>query len=326
MLLARAAVSLGLVAYLAWIVDWERAAIAIRRADALLLLASPICWLAGLVAASGRWRLVLRRSEVALSWRQACAGYLIGSFYNIFLPGVIGGDAVRVAWCARETKCSIGAAASAVLLERACGVLALLMVAVLVFVLCPAQVAPLASGDLVWWFTFALVAGAAGLAGALWGGRWWLGRLRRDCPGAGGGFLDTMAQALPAMSAGALGRALLLSALFQASDVVATFLIARAVELTVPLAVFFAAVPLVYLATVLPLSLGGLGVREGTLVFLLSHYGVLASDAVMLSLLVYLGRVAIGAAGGIAQLAAVVSLRPPGGVSGSTSGAGGFKP
>ena len=49
-------------------------------------------------------------------------------------------------------------------------------------------------------------------------------------------------------------------------------------------------------------ELGGLGVREGTLAFLLALFGVNPSDAVTLSFLVYLTRVVVGVFGGIWQL------------------------
>ena len=60
--------------------------------------------------------------------------------------------------------------------------------------------------------------------------------------------------------------------------------------------------PIVYISTILPVSLGGLGVREGTLVYLLAKVGVLSSDAVALSFLIHFNRVAVGSIGGITQM------------------------
>ena len=99
---------------------------------------------------------------------------------------------------------------------------------------------------------------------------------------------------------------LILSAMFQAADIVVTFLLSQALGISVSLVVFFAVIPLVYVAICMPISLGGLGIREGMLVFLLSKFGVAASDAVMLSFLVYVNRVVIASLGGLVQLVQVL--------------------
>ena len=83
----------------------------------------------------------------------------------------------------------------------------------------------------------------------------------------------------------------------------------KAIGLSLPLRAFFAVVPMVYLATLLPISLGGLGVREGALVFLLARLGVPTSSAVTLSFLIYLNQVFLGMLGGSLQLARLLSSR-----------------
>ncbi len=80
------------------------------------------------------------------------------------------------------------------------------------------------------------------------------------------------------------------------------FLLSQAIGLAVSLTEFFAIIPLVYLVTILPISLGGLGVREGMLVFLLAQFNVAITDAVTLSFLIYLNRVVVGSLGGLIQL------------------------
>lgn len=52
---------------------------------------------------------------------------------------------------------------------------------------------------------------------------------------------------------------------------------------------------------VLPISISGLGVREGTMVFLLHAYGVSAADAIALSFLLFGGGLWIGAIGGLLE-------------------------
>lgn len=55
----------------------------------------------------------------------------------------------------------------------------------------------------------------------------------------------------------------------------------------------------IVIIAVLPVSFAGLGVREGTLVFLLQPYGVPASDAVALSFLIFARALLLGGIGGL---------------------------
>lgn len=56
-------------------------------------------------------------------------------------------------------------------------------------------------------------------------------------------------------------------------------------------------VPLVYVATVLPISLGGLGVREGVLAGLLTIYGAELQEGVMISLMMLMVLIIVGLVG-----------------------------
>jgi len=98
-----------------------------------------------------------------------------------------------------------------------------------------------------------------------------------------------------------LGLVLILSAMFQTTNIVAVFLLSRAMNLGLSVTVVFAVVPIVSLATIIPISLGGLGVREVTLVFLLSRFEVMTSDAITLSFLIYLNFIFVGSIGGCLQ-------------------------
>jgi hypothetical protein len=62
-----------------------------------------------------------------------------------------------------------------------------------------------------------------------------------------------------------------------------------------------------YLAALLPISVAGLGVREGTLVALAGPYGVSAEQAVAWGLLILAGRTAVASLGGLLELARVLA-------------------
>jgi len=68
---------------------------------------------------------------------------------------------------------------------------------------------------------------------------------------------------------------------------------------TLPLVTWFAVVPLVALAMVLPISVSGVGIREGGLAFLLAPHGVAAEKAVAIGLLWFLTTICCGLVGGV---------------------------
>jgi uncharacterized protein (TIRG00374 family) len=68
----------------------------------------------------------------------------------------------------------------------------------------------------------------------------------------------------------------------------------------------------IVLIGLLPIALGGLGVREGSLALLLRPYGVDAASAVAFSLLVFLGNLSLSAVGGLLELRLLYSSRRAG--------------
>jgi len=76
-----------------------------------------------------------------------------------------------------------------------------------------------------------------------------------------------------------------LSLAVQAANVVLVWLVGAAIALDVPASYYWIVVPLVTLATMLPISLNGMGVREGAMVLFLAPLGVPAGTAVSLAFL-----------------------------------------
>ena len=76
-----------------------------------------------------------------------------------------------------------------------------------------------------------------------------------------------------------------LSVLVQGAGVVTVWLIGRALGLPVPLLYYGILVPLVALLTMLPVSLNGMGVREGGMVLFLTPLGISSATALSLAFL-----------------------------------------
>jgi uncharacterized membrane protein YbhN (UPF0104 family) len=94
-------------------------------------------------------------------------------------------------------------------------------------------------------------------------------------------------------------RAVGWSLLIQMGGSLGVSFIARALGVALPMSVWFAVVPLVTLAMVVPLSINGVGVREGGLAFLLKSSGISTDAAVAIGLLWFLATILTGLIGGV---------------------------
>jgi hypothetical protein len=89
---------------------------------------------------------------------------------------------------------------------------------------------------------------------------------------------------------------------FQALIALAAWLIARSIALGVPFSALLATLPVVLVLAAAPVSIGGLGVREGSYVLLLGQVGVGATDATLFSLMTATAFAIASLPGGLALL------------------------
>lgn len=261
----------------------------------VLLLAVAWYW-GGQVLSAWKWRLLLRAQGVAVSLRECCRWYAVGMFWNLWMPTNIGGDAVRVVLAA--PRCGGRAlAASSVLVERLTGFVALLSIGAVALIVDAFQFrsAGRAQGDGAPWGQALrilwMASGALACLVLLWlivgfAAR----RLEERAPE--NRFvrrLTTVRLALEFFGRRemreTLAWAMLMSFCFQASQIALNIGLARAVGLDVRAGVFWWLVPLLALASLLPLGIGGLGVREAAALALLAGTGADRQTIVLWSLL-----------------------------------------
>ena len=100
----------------------------VRQADRGYLLAAvfmlPICH----VLTSMRWHVLLAALEIRIAGMRAFTINMVGAFYNAFLPGTTGGDAVKAYYAAKHAPDKRTRAVISVLVDRAIGLYALLII------------------------------------------------------------------------------------------------------------------------------------------------------------------------------------------------------
>lgn len=295
---ARFLVSGAVIIYLITLLDWGRVVELLRGAHPGLLALAPATYLVGFAFAAFRWAIVLDWMGIGLGPGKAYRIYLKGLFYGIVLPGVLGGDVVRVALAKAETKGPLPMLTSSVVLERLAGV-AILLVVGAGGGLWSSEHFPATIRDSVV-PVFELLGAAVALVLAVH--LVFLARLpvAWSQPGGDKGLLARLKEfGLRTIGPSRKRTAALLATtlLFQGFDIVCTYVLAQALHIDQPFSVFLFIIPVVYLATVLPISLGGLGVREGVFVFFFVSLGVATSDAIALSFAVYLTRIVVALIG-----------------------------
>jgi len=244
---------------------------ALRLVPLRLWILITLGYLACHVVASLKWRLMVNRAGSGLSVLQAAHCYFAGLFSVLVLPSIVGGDIVRAGLAMR-----MGRSKSAILfgsfLDRILDFLALALLTIAGAFLVPGNLS-VESRHLF----FILAAAAAGLgivAGLvvfLLPARRFSFRWRRG--------LVRLREAQRAMAERPVFilAALLLALLVQGSFIVLTATLARAAGLHLAFQAWLFAWPMAKIAAVVPLTQGGIGVREAALVGLLLPFGAPAA-------------------------------------------------
>ncbi|HVF13301.1 MAG TPA: lysylphosphatidylglycerol synthase transmembrane domain-containing protein [Acidimicrobiales bacterium] len=241
--------------------------------------------LAAVVLATLRWQRVLRALDMPSDLHTLLNHVLAGVFVSNFLPSTVGGDVLRVARLSAGNGHRPESFAS-VVLERLTGFVVLPLITLVALVGNPTLLhmgtatrlaLALSLGTLAVLAVILLVACNSRLGARLAGRANWLSFLRAIHLG-----LDRMRRH-PADAASVLVAAFA----YQLLIVLAAWAAGHALGLNMGWSAAMAFVPIVAIAQVLPLSVNGLGLREGALVLLLAPLGVPTGQAVALGLMLY---------------------------------------
>jgi len=294
--LLRVAVSASLLAFLLSRVDLLEIATTLARADLALLSAALALYLVGVVLRAYRWQGLMEALEYPATLRRLTVLYFVGTFFSNLLPTGVGGDVVRAFEVARDGA-GAASAASSVLVDRATGLLTLLAMALVALIPGYRLVTPEVTAFIV----VVCLGTFAGVGLLVVADRWrgWAERLPGVAFLARRRGLRDFYNSFHAYGRPALARALALSLFFNVLLIVVNLLLAWAVGVRVSPWYFVLFVPIISFTLLLPISLSGLGVREGAYVLLFAQAGVPATLALAISLAFYALNVVTGLIGGV---------------------------
>src|SRR6266700_1648323 len=103
---------------------------ALQAADYRWLAAAIAAYIIVEIAAAIRWQILLRVQKIRLNVPRLIGLFLIGMFYNQFLPGGTGGDIIKSYLLLKETTEHKAGALLAVVFDRLIGLVALVAITV----------------------------------------------------------------------------------------------------------------------------------------------------------------------------------------------------
>ncbi|MCU1385678.1 MAG: hypothetical protein JWL71_4375 [Acidobacteria bacterium] len=239
------------------------------------------------VVAVWRWNLLLKTQRLEITFQSLLGTFLVATYFNNFLPSNIGGDVIRIGDTGRHAN-SKTLATTVVLMDRILGLIALVFVAALgatVIGRLHHTAAP------IWpvWLWVGFFAGAAATTPAVFAPAGF-GRLLRPLtvfhPEWVGGRITTLTAALARFreEPGALLAAFAGAIVVQATLVLYYFAVAYALHLDIAFWDLAVVIPMSFVVQLLPVSVGGFGVREAFFSYYFHRIGQPIEDAVLLSL------------------------------------------
>lgn len=271
-------------------------------ADVALLVAVTIAQVA--IGVVRWWRLLARLGE-RVPFAALFGDVLVGLAYNMFLPTTVGGDVAR-AWRASRRVSSSHRAWSTSIFERIAGLLAMAATGAIAAVFAVGTMVAVPSA--IRWLAIA-IAGALFVAffAASTPFRILVRLLEKRLPAAAARDLRGIVADLegPLAAGGARVEALAWSLAYQALGIAFVVVGARALGAPGHEAAIVVGVPLVHVLSMIPVTLGGHGLREGLFVGVLGQLGVASDVALGLAAQWLASSVLFAIAGAIVNL-----LRP----------------
>ncbi|MDZ7374437.1 MAG: flippase-like domain-containing protein [candidate division KSB1 bacterium] len=280
-------------------------------ADIGWLVTALVVFAASNVLGAIQWRWFLAARGIALSLPTVLAYYHVGLFFNNFLLGYVGGDVFRIYDAARASGKPVEAA-SAVFLDRLVGFVALTTMAVV--------------GSVVW-FSLFRVGGAVALGSVLLLAAWCAAFVALFHPRVARKLFAAVKFFFPSPLRGRLNglywqlnafrhdrwllaRAYGLSLAIQALRVMVHVFTALAVGMRANMLYFAVFIPIIALISSLPVTFGGIGIREQTGVTLFGRVGLPPAQAMATEFLAYLVGVFSSLPGGVYFLLRREQLKP----------------
>lgn len=256
-----------------------------------------------LVIAALRWKLLVPD----IGFLKILKFTIIGQFYSLILPGQITGEAAKAYRLSSEQSGSGGRISASVAVDKVVGLIGLLILAIVGLLLAPVpargplSIAAIAALCALLFVLFVLARSRlqSFVLNLLAKGKERFPLLARPAD-----FLSSAAGHYGSFSrkGRVLAASLILAIAYQVVAVLITHVLALALGIDIGLVQWFSIFGVISFAVVLPITVAGLGVREGLFAYFLAGLGVSHEAAIALSLSVLATQCLMAVAGGLIEL------------------------
>jgi len=295
----RISVSVILLIFLFKQVDNKTLLVTIKKADISLLCLAFLFFFLNNTLCLFRWRMLLKAAEIRLSLKRIIISFAGGVFFNLFLPSTIGGDLVRSIDLSIHTGKPQEVVAT-VLLDRLSGYIGLVLVA-LIALLCGAGLIQ----DKIVFIAIGIITAVLITILLVFFNSFIYSKINKLLHSPTAGKLKSSLKNLHReihlfrQHKNIVIKSLLLSLIIQILGPLTAYLTALSLGLKINLIYFLIFIPIIGAVTLLPISLGGLGLRDAMTIFFFAKIGVGKDLAFAISLLSFLFILIYGSIGGL---------------------------
>lgn len=295
----RAFISFFLFFLILYFLDWVKIVGILSQANKHWIIISFSLHIVGIILSVFRWNVLLQSVKIYKKFKELVIIYWISSFYNIFLPSSIGGDVVRIYDLTKDTG-KVESSIASVVIDRLIGMIILLLIALFAVIIGFPFIKGTSIKGLVILFLLSFI-----LLFLFLTSRKTLTFIDYVFPKKIGASLKNILQStiekfsLYRRDAQAVFIASFWSVLIQADVIIYFYLVGRALNIKLDLLPYCILIPLIQVITLLPISISGIGVREGAFIAFFNQFHINAESAFALSVLGFLLGVISNSIGGI---------------------------
>ncbi|MFH0935313.1 MAG: lysylphosphatidylglycerol synthase transmembrane domain-containing protein [Candidatus Omnitrophota bacterium] len=292
-------ISIALMAFLLNKVDKKSLFEYVKNADKLKLCFAFCMFLSSYVLAVFRWEMLLKAAKIYLPFKRVVISFAGGTFFNLFLPSTIGGDLMRSIDLSSHTRRPKEVIAT-VLLDRISGYIGLVILALFALSLGWRVIR-----DTSVLLSVAVIAAVLGIILLVLFNKFLYEKINMLLHSPNSGRFREMIKSLHQEihifrhHKKIIIANLLLSLAIQSIVPLAFFIIALSLGVRLNIIYFFIFLPIISAITLLPVSIGGLGLRDAMTIFFFAKAGMSQGSAFAMSLLSFLFILLCGIIGGL---------------------------
>ncbi len=306
--LAQAAIGIGALLFVIVKTDIRGLADAFTATRISLLPLAVVATFAMHWLMAWRWRLILGVRGYRVKTLRLFAYYLIGVFFSNFIPGgAVSGDVARLIYASRDVD-DRPFLLSTMVYERLIGIFVLLLIG-----LGATLGSRIYRPDSAFFYVAEVVLALLFLASAMLMNAYASQQLIRLCRAVGDRIgmrriADAASRTIEAITSLRQHTAmffitLIISIAIRLVWSLGCYVVGQAMELPVSLLMIFAFISLVDLLRTLPISVGGIGVREWAIIVLFANVGISREKALLFSLLAFAPVILAAIIGGVIYIA-----------------------